>query len=217
MPRRTPNPTLVLIAVAVIVVAAMLVVELSGSSGRGSAASAGSPVSSGPESSFEGAPYPAGLAAADFTLRNQYGQAVSLGEYRGRVVLLSFLYSTCGDTCVVIAEQVKAALDELEEEHARQPAVLIVSADPAADSPAHVKRFLEEVSLSGRVQYLTGSLRQLRTVWQAYGIKPASDGAHVFDEYAPVLLLNPAGEKRVLFESEELTPEGLSHDVDKLG
>ncbi len=47
-------------------------------------------------------------------------------------------------------------------------------------------------------------------------MKPASVGAHEFDEYAPVLLLDPQGRKRVLFESEELTPEGLSHDVRKL-
>jgi protein SCO1/2 len=170
--------------------------------------------SAGPEPAFDGAPFPGnGIAVPGFTLSNQYGDRVSLGSYRGRVVVLTFLYSTCGDTCIVIGQQIRGALNELEDEHVRAPAVLIVSADPAADSPTNVRRFLAEVSLSGRVLYLTGTLAQLRSIWRAYGVKPASVGAHEFDEYAPVLLLDRSGRKRVLFESEELTPEGLSHDI----
>ncbi len=207
-----------LAALAALVLAGALVVIVASSSGSGSTASrtgtAGA--SAGPESGFDGAPFPRGIPAPDFTLSDQYGRSVSLGEYRGRVVLLTFLYSTCGATCVLIAQQIRGALDEMQEAHARLPAVLIVSADPTADLPANVKRFLAGESLTGRAQYLMGTPAQLRSVWHAYGVKPASVGRQEFDEYAPVLLIDPAGEKRVLFESEELTPEGLSHVVDKL-
>jgi protein SCO1 len=141
---------------------------------------------------------------------------VSLTNYRGRVVVLTFLYTTCGDTCVVIAQQIRGALDELAEEHARQPAVLIVSADPAADTPASVARFLAQVSLAGRVQYLTGPLSRLRRIWRAYHVRPASSGRATFDEYASVLLVDALGRERVLFQSEQLTPEGISHDVGRL-
>ncbi len=205
-----------LAALALIVLAAALVIALTSSSGSGSSRTATTGASAGPESGFDGAPFPKGVTAPDFTLEDQYGQRVSLREYRGRVVLLTFLYSACGDTCVVIGQQIRGALDEMEEAGERLPAVLIVSADPTADTRASVKRFLAEVSLTGRVQYLTGTPARLRSVWRAYAVKPASVGAHEFDEYAPVLLVDPAGEKRVLFEIEELTPEGLSHDVVKL-
>ncbi|MGA2452317.1 MAG: SCO family protein [Solirubrobacteraceae bacterium] len=216
MPRRSRNLAIALAAVAVVVVAAAVIVIAPGSGRHSSSAGASSSVSAGPETGFDGASFPVGRPTPEFTLTDQYGRRVSLGQYRGQVVALTFLYSTCGDTCIVIAEQIRGALDELQAEGARPPAVLIVSADPAADSPAHVRSFLSQVSLSARVQYLTGSLSQLRSVWRAYGIKPASDGTAVFDEYAPVLLLDRAGRKRVLFESEELTPEALSHDVRKL-
>jgi protein SCO1/2 len=210
-----PTPTVAILALVLAIVSA-----LSGCGWQRPADGASSPSptsSAGPEPAFEGAPFPGrGIAVPGFTLRNQYGALVSVGEYRGRVVMLTFLYSTCGDTCIVIAEQIRGALNELEEEHAPPPAVLIVSADPAADSPANVRRFLTQVSLTGRVQYLTGTLARLRSIWRAYGVKPASVGARKFDEYAPVLLLDPTGRKRVLFESEELTPEGLSHDTRKL-
>jgi cytochrome oxidase Cu insertion factor (SCO1/SenC/PrrC family) len=168
---------------------------------------------SGAPSSFDGAALPAGIKAPAFTLTNQSGNRVSLADYRGHVVVIAFLYSTCGATCVVIGQQIRGALDELEEAHAKPPAVLIVSADAAADSRANVARFLAEVSLTGRVQYLTGTAQQLQRVWHAYAVKPASAGRRVFAEYASVLLVDGQGSERVLFQSEQLTPESLSHDI----
>jgi protein SCO1/2 len=204
-------------ALVTVVLVAAIVVIVAGSSGDGTGSSSPSIASAKDrESEFVGAPFPGEIAAPRFTLHDQSGNEVSLSSYRGRVVMLTFLYSTCGDTCVVIGQQIRGALNDLAEAHAPTPAVLIVSADPAADTPANVRRFLAEVSLTGRVQYLGGTPAQLRAVWHAYAIKPASDGAAVFDEYAPVLLIDGSGRKRVLFEAEELTPEGLSHDVRRL-
>jgi protein SCO1 len=216
MLRRPFNAALALAAIATVALAVALVALLSGSSGQRSSQGGPSPFSRAGEAGFDGAAFPVGIGVPGFTLTDQYGRRVSLGDYRGQVVLLTFLYSTCGDTCVVIAQQIRGALDELEGEHARRPAVLIVSADPTADSPARVRSFLSEVSLTGRVRYLTGSPARLRSIWRAYGIRPASVGAREFDEYALVLLLDRSGDKRVLFESEELTPEALSHDIRKL-
>ncbi len=169
------------------------------------------------ETAFDGgAALPGEVPAPGFTLTDQHGRSVSLAEYRGRVVVLTFLYSTCGAPCELIAQQIRGALDELAEGHARPPVVLIVSADPAADTPTRIAGFLGEVSLSGRVRYLTGTPSQLRAVWRAYRVKPASAGRATFDEYASVLLIDRRGDERVLFQSEQLTPEGISHDVGKL-
>jgi protein SCO1/2 len=179
----------------------------SSSTGRGTSA----PTSS--SSPFDGAPLPA-TPAPGFTLADLTGgdRTVSLSQYRGQVVVLAFLYSTCGAPCVVIAQQIRGALDEL----AHPVPVLLVSADPAADTPARVRSFLAQVSLTGRAQWLTGSLAELRAVWHAYGIIPASVGAAAFANSASVFLLDRAGRERVLFQSEQLTPEGLAHDIRKL-
>lgn len=210
-------PLLLALAMALVVALAIALIAERPSSERSSSSSSQTPTHAAGSSGFDGAPLPGDIQAPGFTLTDQNGDQVSLDAYRGRVVVLTFLYSRCGATCILIAQQIRGALEELPEKDARPPSVLIVSADPTTDTHASVARFLEEVSLSGRVQYLTGSLSQLRAVWRAYGVKPASVGAHEFDEYAPVLLLDPRGRKRVLFESEELTPEGLSHDIRKLG
>src|SRR5579872_3165778 len=93
---------------------------------------------SGPAAALEGAALPLGGPAPSFTLTDQGGRAVSLSASEGKLTVLSFLYSRCGAPCIVIAQQIRGALDEL----ARPVRVLIVSADPAGDSRASVRRFL---------------------------------------------------------------------------
>jgi protein SCO1/2 len=189
------------------------------SNGHGAASSATARASSAQTpgaSGFDGAALPAGVPApASFTLTDLTSpgrKRVSLASYRGRVAIVAFLYSTCGATCVVIAQQIRGALDELPQ---RVP-VLLVSADPSADTRANVRRFLAQASLSGRVSYLSGTLAQLRPVWRSFRIVPASAGSAAFDRSASVYVLDRSGRERVIFQLEQLTPEGLSHDVRKL-
>jgi protein SCO1/2 len=210
---RSPRVALAAVAALVLAVGVAVAVSVSGSSGHGSASPrASSAVAAGAAAAFAGAALPANITAPPFTLRDQEGHSVSLGQYRGHVVVLTFLYSTCGAQCVLIAQQIRGALDELPT----PVPVLIVSADPASDSPARIRRFLSEAALSGRARYLSGTPALLRSVWAAYGVKPASAGSRVFDEYASVLLIDPSGRERVVFESEQLTPESLSHDIQLL-
>jgi cytochrome oxidase Cu insertion factor (SCO1/SenC/PrrC family) len=178
---------------------------------------AGQDVATSAQSGFAGAALPdGGVRAEDFTLRDERGARVSLRDYGGRVVVLAFLYPTCGATCVLIAQQIRGALDELDEAHARAPAVLIVSANPAADSRMRVEAFLARTSLRARALYLTGPEAALRPIWRAYRVTPASAGAAAFDRFASVLLIDGRGRERVIFQQEQLTPEALAHDVARL-
>ena len=174
------------------------------------ASEAGAPSSQG---GFDGAALPGSHPAPGFSLTDQYGRPLSLASLRGQPVLLAFLYSRCGAPCVLIAQQIRGALDEL----GRHPVpVVIVSADPAGDTPAAVRRFLAAVSLSGRVYYLTGSEARLRAIWSAYDVRPAAAGRATFAKYATVRLLDSRGREKVLYGSEQLTPEALAHDATKL-
>jgi protein SCO1 len=162
---------------------------------------------------FQGAPLPTPKPARGFALTDQYGRRISLAALRGSPVVLAFLYARCGAPCVLIAQQIRGALDELG---AHPVPVLIVSADPAGDTPPAVRQFLAGVSLSGRVHYLTGPAAQLEAVWRSYGVHPASDGTATFAKYATVRLLDAKGRETVLYGTEQLTPEALAHDIGKL-
>jgi protein SCO1/2 len=92
--------------------------------------------------------------------------------------------------------------------------VLLVSLDPGADTPRRARRFLAQTALAGRAHYLSGPARVLRRIWGGYRVDPAAAG---IEGAAIVLLLDRAGRERVLFGLEQLTPEGLAHDLRKLG
>jgi len=204
-----------LAATAATVVALALVLLLDRPAARSPASPSspsGAAVQSASSSGFDGAALPAGVPARGFTLTDQSGQAVSLAAYRGQVVLLAFLDSTCGATCMLIADQIRGALDELP----RPVPVLIVSVDPAGDTPAHVGRFLEQASLSGRVRYLTGPPAELRALWHVYRAAPAGSSSAVLDSSAAAVLVDRRGFERVLFPLEQLTPESLVHDIRRL-
>src|SRR6202167_3901797 len=131
--------------------------------GAPTAAEASAPGATAPDG-FDGGLLPASMQPHGFTLTDQYGRRVSLSSFRGRVVILAFLYSTSRATAPLIAQQIRGALDELEPaaRAARGVRAIAVSVDPAADTPAHVRAFLRATSLTGRLEYLTGSSAQRR-------------------------------------------------------
>lgn len=155
---------------------------------------------------FAGALRPAGVPPKDFALRDQDGRTARLAAYRGKVVILTFMYSTCRDTCPIQADQIRGAMDDLGD---RVPA-LAMSVDPAGDTPGRARAFLAKHGLTGRMRFLLGSRAELSPLWRAYGVRP--QGAD-FDHSAYVLLIGPDGRQRIGFPLDQLTPEGLAHDV----
>jgi protein SCO1 len=205
---RSPLRMVLPVASALLALILVLAILLGHSSGG----SPGGSTSSGAQRSrgvFDGAAFPAGVRAHDFTLSNQRGQRVSLSSYRGQVVALAFLSSDCR-TCVLVAQQIRGALDELGAEP--DVRTIFVSTDPAAPN-ARVGRFLAETSLTGRVEYLTGTAAQLRPVWHAYRIPPANAGKAASEAAVTVLLIDRTGFERAGFGLEQITPESLAHDI----
>jgi protein SCO1/2 len=197
MPRRLRWVLTGLIACAA---AALLGVSLADRGDDGASAQTGA-------EGFAGSLRPPDVPPKDFRLRDQDGRPASLAQYRGRVVVLTFMYSTCEDTCPLQADQIRGALDTLGGDAV--PA-LAVSVDPANDTPDRARRFLLEHSLTGRMRFLLGKRAQLAPVWRAYGVRPQGEA---FDHSAYVLLIDERGRQRISFPLDQLTPEGLAHDV----
>ena len=159
---------------------------------------------------WAGAIRPPGLRVPDFALRDQDGKPVRLSDYRGRTVLVTFMYSTCRDTCPLTAQQIKGALDDLGHD----VPTLAVSVDPANDTRDSAEAFLVKRGLSGgRMHFLLGTRAQLAPIWHAYGIQPQGNG---FEHTARVLVIDKDGRQRVAFPVEQLVDRDLAHDIRKL-
>jgi protein SCO1/2 len=75
---------------------------------------------------------------------------------------------------------------------------------------------LQTVSLARRARFLSGPRRELEAVWRAYRVVPLRAGTAAFERSLQVVLIDRRGDERVLFGLEQLTPEGLAHDIAKL-
>ena len=144
-----------------------------------------------PATAFEGALRPPGARAPAFRLRDQDGKPVSMADYRGRTVVMTFVYSTCRDVCPATVQSIRGALDQLGHD----VPVLAVSVDPSRDTRANARRFLLEQHVTGRVRFVLGSL----------------------DHSSYVVLVDGRGFQRIGFPHTELTPEGLASDLKRLG
>ncbi|UUY03205.1 SCO family protein [Svornostia abyssi] len=139
-------------------------------------------------------------------LRDQDGDPVRLSEFRGRPVVVTFLYTTCEDTCPLTAQQIRGALDDLGED----VPVLAFSVDPANDTPERAKRFLLEQQMTGRMRFMLGSRAALQRQWDAYGIRPQKED---LEHTSSLVILDTRGRQRIGFPVDQLTPDGLAHDL----
>ena len=173
-------------------------------------------------SGFDGAPLPGGAGAPNFTLTDQHGRRVSLGQYRGRVVdphlpvprLPAHLPAdrpadprrarrTGYQPRPYPPPPPRPGADREHRpgrRHARRRAPL-----PRRSLPDGPRRVPDRHACR-----TAAGLARLRDRSGALG---DAASAHA----ASVLLIDRAGQKRDLFEAEELTPEGLAHDMRKLG
>ena len=107
------------------------------------------------------------VVGAPFTLTNPQGQRVSLTDFRGKLVLLYFGYTSCPDVCptdlLAIAQTVKTlgkAGDQM------QP--VFVTLDPARDTPEVLRGYA--AAFHPRLIALTGSEHEIRRVATAYKV-----------------------------------------------
>src|SRR3954471_19028807 len=159
---------------------------------------------------FDGALRPPGIPPIAFSLKDQDGKTATLAQYRGRPVMLTFMYSTCRDTCPLTAQQIKGALDQLGSD----VPTLAISVDPANDTQLNARRFVNRQGLTKRMRFLLGSRAQLAPIWKAYGVQPQGKA---FDHTSYVVLIDRGGGQRVGWPGDKLVPEGLAHDLRLLG
>jgi protein SCO1/2 len=156
--------------------------------------------------------------APDFRLTDQNGRAVSLADLRGRVVVLTFLYTHCPDECPLIAEKLHATAGQMGDAMSKVSFVA-VSVDPANDTPAAIQAFLRQHQVEGQLTFLNGSPDQLTPVWAAYYIAAranaeAASPASVLHS-TRVIVIDQAGAERVNFDSD-FNPADLTFDLQAL-
>jgi protein SCO1 len=146
-----------------------------------------------------------------FKLHDQSGRAVSLSGERGKLVLLTFLYTHCKDVCPLTAQNLSAAVRLLGPRR-DDVRVLAVSVDPRGDTPAAVRRFVRLHRLVPQFHYLIGSQAQLAPIWKAYSVTSVRRAKGDIDHTLYTVLADGSGKARVLYDATA-TPTDVAHDL----
>jgi len=110
-----------------------------------------------------------GQPAPDITLTNQFGQRMSLSQFRGKVILLGFEDSECTTVCPLTTQSMVLA-KELLGKAGNDVQLLGVDANPDATAVSDVMAYSRAHGMVNRWDFLTGSPAQLKSVWSAYHI-----------------------------------------------
>ncbi len=147
----------------------------------------------------------------DFTLRDQSGAKVSLATQRGKLVLVTFLYTHCPDVCPLITQNLVQALKMLGP--ARDDVrVLAISVDPEGDTPKSVRAFAKAHHLPPQFHYLTGSRAKLTKIWKAYDVAAVARDPELVDHTAYTMLADHSGQGRAIYDSQVKAAD-VAHDV----
>src|SRR3984957_8547667 len=176
-------------------VAAALAVA--GCSSSGSSASGASSQSSGAQSStsansdaaMENPNLDLGSSVGDkpapgLTLVNQFGQQMSLSQFRGKVVMLSFEDSECTTVCPLTTQSMVLA-KELLGKAGSSVQLLGVDANPGAIKVSDVMASSRVHGMINQWDFLTGSLAQLKSVWKAYNVAVQIEAGQI--DHTPAL------------------------------
>lgn len=153
--------------------------------------------------------------SVDFTLTDQFGEQIRLTDFRGGVVVLTFLYTYCPDICPLVTQK-------LHETHrllgaaASHAAFLIVTVDPERDTVQRLHEYSKQFDMLDKWHFLTGSEKELKPVWDYYWAgKVWKDEKGNVMHQAPVHLTDPQGKIRVV-SGQTFRPAELAHDIEAL-
>jgi cytochrome oxidase Cu insertion factor (SCO1/SenC/PrrC family) len=135
--------------------------------------------------------------APDFRLRNQFGQPMSLSQFRGKVVMLAFEDSECTTVCPLTTQSMLLA-KQLLGPAGNQVQLLGVDANPDAISTADVLSYSRTHGLVNQWNFLTGSLAELKATWTKYHIAVQIENDQI-DHTPALFVIDQQGRERKLY------------------
>ena len=147
-------------------------------------------------------------------LRDQTGRKLTLASLRGRTIALTFMDSLCRGACPLEGQMLAAAAAHLPA--TTRPRIVIVSVDPAGDTPVTIGRALRRWNLPAGTIWLRGTRTQLKPVWDAYRVEVLPVQGGDIAHSSAVYLIDKRGDERAGF-LVPFAPAFVTRDLKVLG
>ena len=152
--------------------------------------------------------------APAFTLTAQDERRLSLADLRGKVVVLTFIYTACADTCPLLTAKMATLQGRLGADFGPRVFFVSVTVDPERDTPAVLKGYgaAHGARFDGWA-FLTGTPAEIREVGQRYGIFAKKTARGDVDHTFLTSVIDPRGALRVQYMGVRFDPAELLADV----
>jgi protein SCO1/2 len=155
--------------------------------------------------------------APTWRLTNQGGREVRSRDLQGKVLLVSFVFTTCNGSCPATThrmEKVQTALKAVGLLQKNEVRLLSMTLDPKRDTPQALKRYMQLYDADAASwDFLTGPANRVATVIAGFGmwVRPAANGQ--LDHPSRIFLVDPRGRVREIYNLSFLKPEWVVEDV----
>ena len=156
-------------------------------------------------------PLSIGAAAPDFTLTGQDGNAVTLSRFRGKVVILNFVYTRCAlpNFCVRSSNNFGTLQKRFQNNLKRDLVLLTITFDPVHDSPEALQKYAMKFAADPTAwHFLTGSETAIRRVCNLFGEDYFPDEG-LMDHSLHTAIINRQGRLVANLEGNEFTAQQL--------
>jgi len=155
--------------------------------------------------------------ASDFSLTTQDGGRLSLGDLRGRVVALTFIYTSCADTCPLLPAKLAGLRPKRGADCGRRVSFTSITVDPARDTPEVLASYARTFRADpAGWAFLTGSAGEIEDVTQRYGIFARRTARGDVDHTFLTSLIDQRGTLRVQYLGYRFDPDELLRDLQSL-
>jgi protein SCO1 len=158
--------------------------------------------------------------AADFALTTQDEKPLRLTDLKGKVLLVSFVFTTCNGSCPATTHrmgQVQAELKKRDLLKGDRVRLLSITLDPARDTPEVLRRYMGLYDADpASWSFLTGPADDVNKVITAWGmwVKPAANGQ--LDHPSRVFLVDRQGQVREIYNLSFLKAAWVVEDIEAL-
>jgi len=138
--------------------------------------------------------------APAFALVDQKGRALSLADLRGKVLAITFVFTTCSDTCPIVTAKMSAIWRRLGTDLRSRVHFLSISVDPLTDTPERLRAYAAkfDADVPGW-SFLTGTPAQIDGVVRGFGAYARRAEAGAVDHLTLTSLVDAKGRLRVQY------------------
>jgi protein SCO1 len=154
--------------------------------------------------------------APSTVLVDSAGRPFDLASSKGKVVLVSFVYTTCNGVCPATTSSLVQIQKKLEQARLWGSSVEFVSItlDPTRDTPEVLNRYAHLFGAdSASWHFLTGSKSQVESVIAAWGMWAKIGPTGVLDHPSRIFLLDPQNHQREIYNLEFFKADSILQDV----